>query len=277
MTKRILVPTDFSAQANAALTTAVNMAQAFKGELYVLHSIDMYDGVVPRASLDSPINREELKTKKAIAIIEENLKAHNLGNINPKIIIGKETILQDIINYSELHQIDFIVMGSSGSSGLEEMLIGSNTERVVRHSKIPVIVIKDKPLALNLKDSFVFASSLKNKDKPALDKAKKVAQLLGTKLEVLYINTQTNFKTTKDIYTMISNFLNEEERLKIKVIVHNGESIEEGIIDYMNQRNTSLYGIGTNGRKGLARLFNDSITERLVNHAPNSIICFAIN
>lgn len=277
MTRRILIPTDFSKQAKAALITAINIAKKLNAELFILHSIDIYDGVIPRATPENPNFRETAKMERAKESMKKHLEEVNLPSIELNILFGKRRILQDILEACQTHEISLIVMGSSGASGLEEMLIGSNTERVVRHSKVPVVVIKDEPIEFEQKDNFVFASSLKNKDKSALKRAKKVAFLLETHLELLYINTQTNFKTTKDIYKLIANFLTEEERRDIKVIVHNGESVEEGIIDYMNERKDSLYGIGTNGRKGLARLFNDSIAEGLVNHAPNSIICFNID
>lgn len=278
MTKRILIPTDFSKQAQAALLTAVKLAKKLNAELFILHSVDIYDGLIPRSyNPEDPDSREKIMIDRAEELIKEHIASEGIQDLNPTSIIGKNDILQDILDACKTHRIDFIVMGSSGASGLEEMFIGSNTERVVRYSKVPVIVIKDKPIDLDQKSHFVFASSLKKKDKSALEKAKKVAELLETNLELLYINTQTNFKTTKDIFEMISNFLTEEERPSIKVVVHNGNSIEEGIIDYMQEHKEVFYGIGTNGRKGLARLFNDSIAERLVNRAPSSIICFNID
>lgn len=277
MTQRILIPTDFSSQAKAALNTAVLLAEKINAELFVLHSVDIHDGFISRSNPENPLSREDTLILRAEAEMKEHLASMGLKDFKPNTIIGTDAILEDVLKTCEQHDIDFIVMGSSGSSGLSELLIGSNTERIVRHAKVPVIVIKDKAIDFKKGATFVFASSLKSKDKSALEKAKIAAAQLNTQLEILYINTQSNFKTTKDIYKLIDSFLTEEERIEIKVVVHNADTVERGIIDYMDKRQDAIFGIGTNGRKGLARFFNDSIAEGLVNHAPNSIICFRIS
>lgn len=277
MTKRILIPTDFSLQAKAALMSAMKMAEKMKVELFALHSIDVHDRFISRSSPASIDSRESLLVERAKKQMTEHLKSEGLESLNPTIVIGNKSILEDVMEACETHKIDFIVMGSSGTSFLEGLFIGSNTERVVRHSKVPVVVIKDKPIEFEKGSSFIFASSLKSKDKSALEKAKAVAESLQTTLELLYINTEANHKNTKEIYTLITSFLTEEERLDIKVIVHDDSNIEKGILNYMNQRKDAVFGIGTNGRKGLARFFNDSIAENLVNAAPSSIICFKID
>lgn len=276
MTKRILIPTDFSSQAKAALMSAVKIADKIDAELFILHSIDIHDRFISRSSPISIESQESILVKRTQELLVKHFKSEGLGDLHPTIIVGTSSILEDVLDACDKHHIDFIVMGSSGISGLESLFIGSNTERIVRHSKVPVVVIKDRQIELNKNKSFVFASSLKSKDKSALEKAKIVARLFDMKLQLLYINTQTNFKTTKDIFTLITSFLTEKERTDIKVIVHNDSNIEKGILNYMENRTDAVFGIGTNGRKGLARFFNDSIAENLVNTAPNSIICFKI-
>lgn len=277
MTQRILIPTDFSSQAKAALTTATILAKKINAELFILHSVDLHDRFIARSKPENPDTSEEILIKRAEEQMKKHLALEGIDDIKSTTIIGTDAILEDVMKACEAHDISFIVMGSSGSSGLSELLIGSNTERVVRHAKVPVIVIKDKAIDFKEGTTFIFASSLKNKDKSALEKAKIAAEQLGTQLEILYINTQYNFKTTKDIFKLIDSFLTEEERLNIKVVVHNADNVEKGILDYMNKRQDAIFGMGTNGRKGLARFFNDSIAENLVNHAPGSIICFKIN
>jgi|SRR5690625_151307 len=277
MRKRILIPTDFTSQAKAALMSALKMTEKLDAELFVLHSIDIHDRFVSRSSPVSTDSRESILVERAKELMEEHLASEGLDSLSPTTIVGTNSILEDVMEACEKYDIDFIVMGSSGVSGLESLFIGSNTERVVRHAKVPIVVIKDKPIAFDDDTKFVFASSLKNKDKSALKKAKILSASLNIKLELLYINTQANFKTTKDIFKLITSFLTEKERKDIKVIVHNDSTVEKGILNYMEKREDAVFGIGTNGRKGLARFFNDSIAENIVNTAPSSIICFKID
>jgi len=276
MKKRILIPTDFSSQAKAALQSAITMAKKMEAELFVLHSVDIHDRFVSRSSPVSTDSRESILVGRAKELMEEHLESEGFKDFNPTTIVGTSSILEDVMDACDKYSIDFIVMGSSGISGIESLFIGSNTERVVRYAKVPIVVIKDSPIVFEENKSLVFASSLKSKDKSALKKAKAVAELLNMKLELLYINTQANFKTTQDIFMLITSFLTEEERLKIEVNVHNDSTVENGILNYMEKREQAVFGIGTNGRKGLARFFNDSIAENIVNTAPSSVICFKI-
>lgn len=276
MVQRILIPTDFSLQAKAALATAVLIAEKTNTELFILHSIDLNDRFVARPNPNNPQTQEEILIEKVEGKISSYIEEQGVEKYNPTTIIGVGNILEDIQKACKEHAIDYIIMGSSGSSGLSELLIGSNTERIVRHAEAPVLVIKDKPIELKAGNTFVFASSLKSKDKSALEKAKAVAEKFGTPLEILYINTQSNFKTNKDIFLLINSFLTEEERQDIKVVTINAKNVEAGILEYMGKRKDAFFGIGTNGRKGLARFFNDSIAEGLVNHAPSSVFCFKI-
>src|SRR5690625_7488075 len=117
--------------------------------------------------------------------MEENLASEGLDSLSPTTIVGTNSILEDVMEACEKYDIDFIVMGSSGVSGLESLFIGSNTERVVRHAKVPIVVIKDSTIAFEDNKRFIFDSSLKNKVKTALKKNKAVIILLHMILKLI--------------------------------------------------------------------------------------------
>lgn len=278
MKKRILIPTDFSEKANEAIKTAIYIADRIDAELYFLHSLDINDGLISREDPKSDKTREEILYKRA----EEQLK-NQLSNIKElqsvafTPIIGERDVIKDILYHSKYEEIDMIIMGSNGTDGLEEKLVGSTTERIVRYSKIPVMVIKNIAPIIEIDSRFVFATSLSPKDKPAFLRAKEIAHIFELPIELLYINTPKKFKTTSKINRLIENFLSTEEKKHVGIRIYAEKSIESGIIDFMSNYNDSIFGIGTNGRKGIARFFNGSIAESLVNHSPNSVICFHIN
>ena len=111
-----------------------------------------------------------------------------LKDIKVVPVIKHYKVFSEVAEVAEKHNADLIVMGSHGADGLQEIFIGSNTERVVRTSDIPVLVIKG-----DIKDfkptNFVFASDFEEESVPALKKAKAMADLLGSKLHLVYINT----------------------------------------------------------------------------------------
>ncbi len=85
-------------------------------------------------------------------------------------------------------------MGSHGSSGFEEMFIGSNAEKVVRFSKVPVLVIKNETPEFKA-DKFVFASDFGAENKNSFNKLVEFAKIFNSHMNLVMINTPNSFKS----------------------------------------------------------------------------------
>lgn len=154
--KRILVPTDFSEQADNALKVAIKLAKKHDSEIYILHSMEMPLHLA--SSGDSGSLPESLFFIKLAEKRFNDLRKNDyLNGININEAIGHNEIYEDIEEACKKNEIDIIIMGSSGASGFKEMFVGSNTEKVVRTSKTPVLVIKNNHPDFKIKD-FVFAT-----------------------------------------------------------------------------------------------------------------------
>jgi nucleotide-binding universal stress UspA family protein len=180
-----------------------------------------------------------------------------------------------IINESEKNNIDLIVMGSQGASGLQEMFIGSNTEKVVRRSKVPVLVIKKGKDNFEIKD-IVFASDFINVCKKTFQNVINFANIFDAKIHLLYVNTIHNFNTTKAIESKIEKFIKGFDLGDYTRRIYNDISIEKGILSYGRDINADLIALNTHGRSGLSQLFNGSIGQELTNHALRPVITFKI-
>src|SRR5690625_8018025 len=104
----------------------------------------MYDCFVLISSPFSTDSRESILVERSKELMEEHLASVGLDSLSPTTIVGTNSILEDVIEACEKYDIDFIVMRSSGVSGLERLFIGSNTERLVRNSKVSIVVIKNE-------------------------------------------------------------------------------------------------------------------------------------
>ncbi len=185
--KRILVPTDFSSQAENALKVAVEIATKHNSEIYLLHSLDMPSqirGVQNNASMPESLYFIKLAEKSFEAL----LKKDYLGPIEIHEAIGHDQIYSDINRTVEEKDIDLIVMGSHGANGFKELFIGSNTEKVVRTANIPVLVIKNEHTDFNIKD-FVFATDFGEESRWSFTQAQKFAKAMDAKMHLLYVNT----------------------------------------------------------------------------------------
>ncbi|MDC8005825.1 universal stress protein [Aureisphaera galaxeae] len=272
--KRILVPTDFSVQAENALKVAAQIARKNNSEIYLEHSLNLpshINDAGPAAALPEAIYFIRLAEKE----FEKILELPYLEDLDIYEAIGHGEIYDDVKQTVEEKDIDLIVMGSHGSSGFKEMFIGSNAEKVVRTSKIPVLVIKNEHKNFEVKD-FVFATDFSEECRQPFDKAQKFAKDVGAKLHLLYINTPSGFKTTTEANAMMNNFIKGMGVENYTLNIYNDTSVEKGILGFARENNAQLVGMSTHGRKGISHFFNGSISEDLVNHAKMPVITFKI-
>ncbi|RZJ29753.1 MAG: universal stress protein [Flavobacterium sp.] len=273
--KRILVPTDFSKHAEYALKVAAQIARKNNSEIILLHMLELpHQG---KDALGSGHNIPEIMyfKNRAVETLEELMDADYLKGIDVSEIIQFEKAFEGIINISRKNEVDFIVMGSHGATGFHEMMIGSNTEKVVRTSDIPVLVIKNDTPDFKA-DNFVFASDFSEEIKKPFQKIIGLAELFNADLKLVMINTPNSFKPTHVAERMISDFVSGLSIKNYSTHIYNDSNVEKGILNFANSVNADLIGMCTHGRTGFSHFFNGSTTEDLVNHAVRPVVTFKI-
>jgi K+-sensing histidine kinase KdpD len=155
------------------------------------------------------------------------------------------------------------------------MFIGSNTEKVVRTSTIPVLVIKNEHKNFEV-ENFIFATDADVSNKHTLKTAYNFSKLIEAEFHLLFINTPNNFITNTEVRERIKHFVSETGIKEYKMHIYNDVSVEKGILNFAMKKRKALIGISTHGRKGLAHFFNGSISEDLVNHAKMPVVTFKI-
>ncbi|WP_303318680.1 universal stress protein [Flavivirga abyssicola] len=273
--KKILVPTDFSTQAENALKVAAQLARKYNCEIYLLHMLEIplheVDALSSYNSLPEAIYFMKLAHKQF-----EELKAKDyLKDLTIHEMVELKEIFKGIFHSSKKHDIDLVIMGSNGVSGLKEMLIGSNTEKVVRTSETPVLVIKNEHKAFKIKD-FVFASDFKDESKATYEKAVYFANILKAKIHLLMVNTPNKFMTSAKSKRRMKTFIEAFDFKNYTTNIYNDISIEKGIMNFSQSIKADLIGMSTHGRQGISHFFNGSISEDLVNHAKRPVITFKI-
>jgi nucleotide-binding universal stress UspA family protein len=263
--KNILVPVDFSEHSAYALEVASQIAKKHGAGIIILHMLGLSESVLAKSE------EEELKEAKyymnlARERIKEFTKKEFLENISVDAIIQNYKIFSEVDHVAQEHNCDLIVMGSHGASGLSKLFVGSNTEKVIRTSKVPVLVIKQPHKDFNIK-KMAFACDLDVENIPAYTKAVAFAQLFSAKLETFYVNTLgANYMGYSDIEKKIKYYtdkLGEE----IPIRVYNHYSVEKGIFNFCVEHNIDLLVIPTHGRKGIAHFLAGSTAENVSNHA----------
>lgn len=139
MYNEILVPTDGSNAADKAIEHAISLAETYDARIHALYVVDTSIYTSLDAGADIVISALEREGKVAIHQIEEAAVEAGV-DVEGEIIKG--TAYRSIQKYIEDHDIDLVVMGTHGRTGLDHYLLGSVTERIVRTSAVPVLTVR---------------------------------------------------------------------------------------------------------------------------------------
>jgi len=201
MMKQILVPTDFSPTSERAFRFAINVA------LKVKCSITLYHVYIPEEVVLSEAhqNRKEYQKK-----MEENVRKRlqrlkkkvmpSESHVEVSIAIGHTSIISNILRFAKDNQVDLIVMGTQGATGLEKIVVGSVASQIIEKSKIPVILIPEK-FELKNPEEIVFASDYHPKDRQALSFTLEIAEAYNANVTVVHLDNPTSNAEQKDFYT----------------------------------------------------------------------------
>lgn len=145
--KILLVPTDFSENATAALTAAIQIAKRANAKIVLIHVVEISGFAVPSEMISLNLVSEEM-----MDIAKENLKSlaatvRKEHGITVDYYRCSGYVYDNIIRTAHLYQADLIIMGTQGASGIKEWIVGSNAYSVVKNSTIPVLTIPNGPEA----------------------------------------------------------------------------------------------------------------------------------
>jgi nucleotide-binding universal stress UspA family protein len=272
--KTIIVPVDFSQQSEYALEVASSIAKKHGAGIIVLHMLELNYAMISSSEAYHP-EQTVFLLKAAEKRLADFLDKNYLKDVKVTPVIKHYKVFSEVNEIAKKHNADLIVMGSHGTDGLEEIFIGSNAERVVRNSDIPVIVVKKHRPDYKI-ENFVFACDLGKDTLPAFQKARDFAEKFDAELKVVYINTPgDHFLSEGDMDEQISKFL-DLTGIDVPVEKYSDYSVERGVLNYSESTGADLIGIPTHGRKGISHFFMGSIGEDIANHSTIPVVTFKI-
>ena len=273
---KILVPVDFSEKSEHAVKMAAKIGKNIEAEIYLLHLVELPSGIVdmgagsnfsiPESMMYLRKVKEKILYLKATYFNDDQIVKYSIKFQNP---------FEGIRDFVKKINANLIVMGSKGVSDFEEMIIGSNTEKVVRTSTIPVIVVKADSKKFKFK-KLVFASNYDDENKVAFVDFLNFAKQFKTEIHLLKINTASSFENSFITKEKIKNFIKDFDMPKNKIHIHNDESVVKGITNFAKEIEADLIALTTHGRSGLSSLFNSSIAKSVSKSVLRPVITFKI-
>jgi len=279
--KKILVPIDFSKTSLIAVESAFDIAKKDGADLIFLHVVeeataDSYriSGEWQKGNWEDKIFTFRLleKAKKQLEKLVTEPK-YNAVKIVGELRLGNP--FHGINTIISEHKVDLIVMGPKGHTKLEEMLIGTNTEKVVRHAHCPVLTVHKKPSSSDFKN-IVYATGM-SKDEEVFSRiVKRTQQLYNSTIHLVRINTPADFQRDREVKDYMDKFAKKLQLKNYTVNVYNDLSAEEGIINFADSINGDLIAMATHGRTGLAHVMAGSVAENVVGHAGKPVLTFVV-
>ncbi|MGK0406811.1 MAG: nucleotide-binding universal stress UspA family protein [Roseivirga sp.] len=253
----ILLPTDFSKNAEKACEIAFKMAAYNQGTVRIIHAYDL--PYSDRSMTTSLLEVMKENAEKNMATFSKHVKEKYKGKFTTLVRLGNPIRL--IHDQSELAGIDLIVMGTKGASGIEEVLIGSNASSVIQNTNKPVLIIPPKA-DLQKVERIVFASDLDPEVKELpLKRLALFAKTLGASIDIVHVQKNTSVPNgARDFY---SSMLKEVDH---DYTIINSENVEQAIIKEAAKEGADIVA-AINKRYGFFEgIFHRSITSKLAYH-----------
>jgi nucleotide-binding universal stress UspA family protein len=279
--KVILVPIDFSKTSQTAAEVASGIARKSGATIILLHVIE--EGSSESVRITGEVSLDDMEDKLYVMKLIERARKQMAKMAADSLFEGVKvkqelrlgtpfhgmrTIISD-------HKVDLVVMGTAGVNNITEMIIGSNTEKVVRHAKCPVLTIQKKPTRSEFKN-IVYATSM-SKDEEVFSRiVKRAQQLYDSTIHLVRINTPGNFQRDAVVRKYMQDFAKKLQLKNYTINIFNDISEEEGIIYFADSIHADMIAMATHGRTGFAHVLAGSIAEDVVNHSKRPVLTFVV-
>lgn len=262
--KNILLPTDFSNNSINAINYAMKLFENVKCNFYLLNvqkaSSFISDDMMAVSSSATIYNTIVDAAKKSITNIVSQIKMR-YSNENHEFhsIVDYDNFVDSINQISEKHEIDLVLMGTKGASGLEKVIFGSNTVHVMQRCKVPVLAIPDGCKFSGLNNIAFTANNLSAVDIKTLQPLKYLITLFKSNLSVLHTSDANHLE--QDQTSIFKFFKIYFANTKHQLIEINGKSVYDDVHKYIIENNIQMLSMMDEKHSFLDRLFTKHPVE----------------
>ena len=284
----VLVATDFSSSADAAIDWGAELARARGGRVVLVHAVDLHGPLTD--FLPSPPDLEEHFQGAAVERLEElaaALRARGVAEVETRLEIGVAS--QAVTQAAEAVAPDLLVQGSRGLTGVAHLLLGSTAQRIVQHAPCPVLTVhpEDRDSHRELRHILV-PTDFSHDAEGAARTAQSLLAAAGARLTLLhayhlpveytaYGTIPTGLPFQQDVAAVAEEKLAaaaaplQRDGLRVETSAREGYP-PEVIVEAARELGADLIAMGTHGRTGLRHLLLGSNAERVVGNAPCPVL-----
>lgn len=267
--KKILFPTDFSPAASNAFRYAHSLAEYLEARIDVINIFHLPIGDVsniPPEYIQKMLDEAEAETLEKIReFAKPCLGRPTCGELKP--IYGLFTAVE-IIDMAKQGEYDLIVMGTKGERGALERFLGSVTTDVMMKAACPVLAIPSET-SFRPVSHIAYATAFEPSDEHAVERLMELAGMLAAQVHFVNVNTMTEKRYIQDIEIAKDFPFNFSDFS----VVHN-PSIQEGLEEYIRERNIDWLALFIPQRRLWERLFHSSFSKKMTFHTSLPLLVF---
>ncbi|MEN6560552.1 MAG: universal stress protein [Acidobacteriota bacterium] len=272
--KHVLWATDFSAESKEALAYADFFARTFKAKLTALHVVPDFAPALyetwPEAEAEL-LKQIELNKAEARTRIERLCEAEHI--CPAKIVVTEGTAAKTVLRTAKKEGADLIVIGRKGGSGGGQNLIGGVANRILRGSRVPVLVTKGTAARPEAIKKILVPTDFSAAEDIERDHAWRLAKALGASLMFVYVLELFghDFRLTDEMFNAVLKKLQARKKREQKAVEIGEDVVKavhgwEGIVEYAGTKGYELIVMSTTVKK-LSRFFLGSTTEKVIAHS----------
>lgn len=281
--KKILVPVDFSQNSKNALTVAAEIAYKNGAVLELLHvnlsavyAVPFSEYVVATEFASEDQQYDETAATELEKLKLELMSNPNYAKLNITTRVEEGYLHTSVRNVANEDKVDLVVMGTKGASGLNEFLIGSNTEKVIRTAPCPVLAVPENVKSFDPK-TVLLPSTLKNDQGDVFRYVAQWEKAFDFHVKVLYLNNPSGLPTDGSAEAQKNRFAEAAGLKKTDVIITSGTFFEDNaILVAADLCSADMIVMATHQRHGLSHVLFGSITEDTVNHSHIPVLAVPI-
>ncbi|HNS12180.1 MAG TPA: universal stress protein [Bacteroidia bacterium] len=263
----ILCPTDFSRNATNAIQYAAALSDGISARLIIMHVYDK-----PVMFSDAPLTRiahaaEQIKqnAEKKMNQLVGKLK-RKYKNVTFEVMSQDGLAPEKLLQVAKKLSVDMIVMGSTGTSKIERLLIGSTTARIIRDAPCPVLSIPKNAVFGGIQ-KIVFATDLNEDNISSAGSISVFAKKFDAEISFLYVDDKHLLHSDEQIAAMTQKIRKRVKYGKISGYVSKNTSITKGIEYFLKKKPADILVMFTHARHFPDSMFNSSITKMMSHQA----------
>ncbi|MFD2203145.1 universal stress protein [Shivajiella indica] len=257
---KILVPTDFSENANNALEFAKKIAHRENASITLLYSFyAVYDFAAQATEIIGQIEQEAKRELKKAA---ESGKAEGL-DFNYKILQG--TVATTVTSFAYKEDYDLIVMGTQGASGIKKTLIGSNTGHVIKESSVPVLAVPEKASLKHVKKISV-ALQLEKEEEKYFKKLFRITEQLNLPYEFFHVQSADNFEKNVEFKGLEVYIKEKYPKFNSNFLITKADDTNKGMQSYLEKNKDVVLVMFYKHKTFFENLLNKSHSVEMAYH-----------